>query len=39
MILGKFEHLEPRSVAEVCSILAEHGQQARVIAGGTDVLV
>ncbi len=39
MILPSFDVLEPTSAAEACALLAEHGEAARVLAGGTDVLV
>lgn len=34
-----FEYHEPQSLAEVTSLLAAHGEAARVLAGGTDLLV
>jgi CO/xanthine dehydrogenase FAD-binding subunit len=39
VILPSFDVLEPTSAAEACELLAEHGADARVLAGGTDVLV
>ena len=39
MHLPKFEHLEPRSLEEVLGFLAEHKEQAKIIAGGTELLV
>jgi 4-hydroxybenzoyl-CoA reductase subunit beta len=39
MQLPSFEHLEPRSLDEALELLAEHGAEAKVIAGGTDLLV
>ncbi|MBI5440992.1 MAG: FAD binding domain-containing protein [Deltaproteobacteria bacterium] len=39
MRLGSFEHLAPESVEEACSLLARHAPEARVLAGGTDLLV
>jgi carbon-monoxide dehydrogenase medium subunit len=33
------EYFEPRSVSEALALLAKYGEQAKVIAGGTDVLV
>lgn len=37
--LRKFEHLEAKTVGEACSLLFEHGKNAKLIAGGTDLLV
>ena len=39
MRLPKFECLEPRTVQEACSLLSQYKEKARVIAGGTDLLV
>ena len=39
MRLGKFEHLEPKSLLEACTILNESPASARVISGGTDILL
>ena len=39
MRLPGFEHLQPESLGEAVSLLSERGQEARVIAGGTDLLV
>ncbi|MBI2378801.1 MAG: FAD binding domain-containing protein [Deltaproteobacteria bacterium] len=36
--LPKFRVLEPRTVEEALSALAEHGDRARILAGGTDLL-
>src|SRR5712691_11131356 len=36
--LPTFQYLAPRSLAEAASLLAEHGPQAMVVAGGTDLL-
>src|SRR5690349_6117220 len=33
------EYFEPRSVSEALSVLAKHGAEAKIIAGGTDVMV
>jgi carbon-monoxide dehydrogenase medium subunit len=33
-----FEYAEPSSIAEAVALLARHGAQARILAGGTDVL-
>ena len=38
MRLPKFECLMPESIDEVCKIAAAEGQNARIIAGGTDLL-
>ena len=34
-----FEYIAPQTVAEACDLLAEYGAGARVLAGGTDLLV
>lgn len=34
-----FELLKPESIGECCSLLAEHGDRAKLIAGGTDLLI
>ena len=39
MRLPKFKHLQPESLDEAVGLLAEHGRDARVNAGGTDLLV
>jgi 4-hydroxybenzoyl-CoA reductase subunit beta len=39
MHLPRFEHLQPESLEEALDLLSEHGEEARVIAGGTDLLV
>lgn len=39
MLLPKFNYLAPQSIAEACSLLAEHQEKAKVIAAGTDLLV
>ncbi|WP_027714373.1 xanthine dehydrogenase family protein subunit M [Desulfuromonas sp. TF] len=38
MYLPDFEYHAPGSVAEACTLLAEFGEKAAVLAGGTDVL-
>ena len=35
----KYDYLRPASVKEACEMLALHGDSARVIAGGTDLMV
>lgn len=37
--LPKFEYLAPRTIEEVCDLLALHGDRARLLAGGTDLLL
>jgi 4-hydroxybenzoyl-CoA reductase subunit beta len=39
MRLPKFEHLQPESLEEALDLLDVHGEEAKVIAGGTDLLV
>lgn len=39
MLLPKFDYHAPATAAEACDILAEYGDKARVIAGGTDLMV
>ena len=39
MSLPRFEYLTVPTVAEACSLLSQHGKAAKVIAGGTDLLV
>ena len=39
MALPRFEYLAPQTVAEACSLLSQYGKAAKVIAGGTDLLV
>lgn len=38
MQLPKLRYLAPRSTDELAVVLAEHGNRARIIAGGTDVI-
>lgn len=37
-MLGAFEHYQPKTTAEACALLAKYGSEAKVIAGGTDLL-
>ena len=37
--MKEFEYLEPKTVAEAVKLLAEKGSAARVMAGGTDLMV
>jgi 4-hydroxybenzoyl-CoA reductase subunit beta len=39
MRLPKFEHFQPESLAEALELLAEHREHAKVVAGGTELLV
>jgi len=39
MRLPKFEHLQPETLEEALGLLSEHGGEAKVMAGGTDLLV
>jgi len=39
MIIPEFEYLAPQSVQEACALLAQYGDSAKVLAGGSDVLV
>jgi CO/xanthine dehydrogenase FAD-binding subunit len=39
MLLPKFDFHAPTTVAEACELMAEYGGKAKVLAGGTDLLV
>jgi xanthine dehydrogenase iron-sulfur cluster and FAD-binding subunit A len=39
ILFGQFDYYEPGTVAEACALLAQMGERARVLAGGTDLLV
>jgi CO/xanthine dehydrogenase FAD-binding subunit len=39
MLLPKFDFHEPKTLDEACQILAEYGTKAKIIAGGTDLMV
>ena len=39
IIPQEFTYHEPRSLSEAVSLLQTHGSSARVLAGGTDLLV
>ncbi|MDY6974486.1 MAG: xanthine dehydrogenase family protein subunit M, partial [Thermodesulfobacteriota bacterium] len=39
MSLPRFEYIAPKTIDEAISVLSEHKGDARVIAGGTDILV
>jgi CO/xanthine dehydrogenase FAD-binding subunit len=37
--MNPFEYLEPQSVEDAVRLLAEHGSRARLLAGGTDLII
>ena len=37
--LPKFVYLKPSTIEEACSLVGEHKGEARVLAGGTDLVV
>jgi len=39
ILVNEFEYLEPSSVGEAISLLNQYGDRARVLAGGTDLIV
>ena len=39
LILPKFGYFKPRTVAEACSLLHQYKGEAKVLAGGTDLLL
>jgi carbon-monoxide dehydrogenase medium subunit len=39
ILAQEFEYLEPKTIEEAIQYLAKHGKKAKVIAGGTDLLV
>jgi CO/xanthine dehydrogenase FAD-binding subunit len=39
VILRKFEYLKPNSIKETISILSQYGERARILNGGTDLIV
>ena len=39
MIVPEFEYLSPQSVQEACALLVQYGANAKVLAGGSDLLV
>ncbi len=39
ILINRFEYLEPASLEEAVTLLAQYGRRARVLAGGTDLLV
>ena len=34
-----FDYIAPRTIAEVVALLADKGDRARILAGGTDIIV
>jgi carbon-monoxide dehydrogenase medium subunit len=39
MSIGKFDYFAPESLEEAFDLLKQHGESARVVAGGTDLMV
>lgn len=39
MLLPRFDYLEPENLEDALSLLATHGEDAKLLAGGTDLLV
>jgi len=39
LALPRFEYFSPKTVEEACSLLERYGREARLLAGGTDLLV
>jgi CO/xanthine dehydrogenase FAD-binding subunit len=39
MTIKSFDLLQPRSLAEAVELLAKHGDEARVIGGGTTLVI
>ena len=39
MQLPEFEYLRPKSLAEGLAALAAHGKDARIMSGGSDLLI
>ncbi|MBI2182871.1 MAG: FAD binding domain-containing protein, partial [Deltaproteobacteria bacterium] len=37
--LPKFEYLAPRTIGEVCALLAGHADEAKLLGGGTDLVL
>ncbi len=37
--LPDFEYLTPTTIEDACSLLEQHGSKAKLLAGGTDLLV
>lgn len=39
MIIPEFEYVSPQSLQEACALLVQYGDKAKVLAGGSDLLV
>ena len=39
MLLPRFDYFEPSTVQEACQMMANLGEKAKPIAGGTDLIV
>jgi len=39
LLLPKFDYYEPKDLSDACKLLTEMGPKAKIIAGGTDILV
>ena len=39
MLLPKFDYYDPETVGEACGLLSELGERAKLLAGGTDLIV
>jgi carbon-monoxide dehydrogenase medium subunit len=39
MIIPEFEYVSPQSLQEACTLLVQYGDKAKVLAGGSDLLV
>ena len=37
--MNPFAYIAPMTIAQVCNVLAEHGSDASILAGGTDLLI
>ncbi|MBL99695.1 MAG: carbon monoxide dehydrogenase [Rhodopirellula sp.] len=37
--MNEFDYVAPQSVSEVVAVLSEHGDRAKLLAGGTDIIV
>ncbi len=37
--MKRFDYIAVQTIAEACGVLAEHGPEARILAGGTDLLI